>query len=134
MIKLLYYRHNPSIYHPAITTERINYSELTIVIKGELRYKVNDTILSVKEGNAIYIKEGSTRQRKQNQDADYVSFNFLCDIPLNLPLLYSNINSAIVLSIINTFDLIFNNQIFDLRFIKLPLRTMTAQIIYLFFY
>lgn len=115
MIKLIYYRHNTQSYPPAIPHERINYSEITIVLKGELQYKVNGTTVSLKDGDLVYIETGSTRQRKEAEKTDYVSFNFTSDFPVELPIFLSDCLGDIVKNIIQTFDLIFENKTVNLQ-------------------
>ncbi|MBO4262229.1 MAG: AraC family transcriptional regulator [Clostridia bacterium] len=85
-MKIVYYRHNTKTAAMAIPKQKINFCELTIVYKGRLDYTVNGTPVSVSEGQALFIKNDSERERAESETkADYVSFNFV-DSERTLPL------------------------------------------------
>ena len=77
--------------------DTISYCELTFVFFGELHYTVNDTTVTVKSGDGIFIPPGSRRVRMASQqNAHYFSINFMADegfyqgIPLHLKACLSN--------------------------------------------
>ncbi len=76
-MKIIYYRHNKaSGTVPQIAKGKINFAELTLVLKGKLDYTVNGEQISVLSGDCIFIKAGSERFRKEGSFSDYVSINF----------------------------------------------------------
>lgn len=80
-MELIYYRHNKANQKPAvINAQKINFNELTFVIKGELVYEINNTLFKLKENDAILIKRDSVRTRQNTKLCDYVSFNFTGDV------------------------------------------------------
>lgn len=85
---LIYVRHNQNALAPEIGSSPIFFDELTLVLKGELLYSVNGEETPLSDGDAIWIRSGSIRARKPSAEpADYISFNFQADEPLELPTL-----------------------------------------------
>ncbi len=118
MIELIYYRHNEKEKHAELNKTKINFNELTIVLKGQLNYTVNGEKLSVLAGDVIFIKKDSVRQRETADNTDYFSFNFLSEEEFDLPLVLKGGANDLVHQIINAFDLIFKytNNLRDERF------------------
>ncbi len=118
MINLLFYRHNLKSPHVAITPYKLAYNELTVVFNGCLHYTVNGVETPLEKGDVIYIAKGSLRQRAPVSDADYISFNFETDFPIELPLLMKYGISEVVHNLLHTFDSIFEytNNLKDERF------------------
>ena len=106
MIKLVYYRHNVNNTQAEILKHKINFNELTIVLKGEITYTVNGKHIPLSSGDGVFIKNGSFRHRNPISRADYVSFNFSSDFNCDLPTLINDCASDVVYEIINAFDLI----------------------------
>ena len=64
----------------------IPFCDLTIVLKGELCYKIDNTPVTLSAGDALFCPSGSLREREQsNAGVDYFSFNFYCNNPPPLP-------------------------------------------------
>ena len=87
-MKVFYYRRNHYGETPhVIEKEKINFNELTFVLKGSLEYFIDGKKVVVKENGCIFLKEGSIRERKQIETCDYASFNFTgaeVDFPISL--------------------------------------------------
>ena len=74
---VFFYTHNKMGVCRDIPEAPIDYSELTILVKGELTYWVNGVSHHMTDGDIIYLPEGSLRARSAtNQTNDYFSFNF----------------------------------------------------------
>ena len=118
MINLIYYRHNEQEKHAELNKTKINFNELTIVLKGQLNYTVNDEKLSIFAGDVIFIKKDSVRQREMANNTDYYSFNFLSEEDFNLPLILKGGANDLVHQIINVFDSIYKytSNLSDERF------------------
>ena len=87
-LKLIYSRHNMTEPAPSIPHQLSPYCELTIVIKGQLEYLVDDAPVRLESGDAVFVATGTTRARKKHDAVcDYVSFNFELDGKVNLPTL-----------------------------------------------
>lgn len=85
-MNVFYYRHNKLGERPhVIDTQRINFYELTFVLKGELTYRVNGVNVHLKENDCVFIKDGDVRERTTSSFCDYISFNFHNPPPFNLP-------------------------------------------------
>lgn len=83
---LFYYRHNQNNVAPEIRFQKIAFCELTLVLKGTLIYKVNGETLHIDEGQGVFIKNDSYRQRDVGTEkSEYVSFNFTDETPSSLP-------------------------------------------------
>jgi YesN/AraC family two-component response regulator len=107
MIELVYYRHNVNHAQIEIPKYKINYNELTILLKGELSYKVDGKVVKLSSGDGIFIKSGSFRERKAVSDTDYVSFNFKSEREFDLPVYFSSIASDVVCNLISAIDSIY---------------------------
>lgn len=129
MIEVVYYRHNLNHAQAEISKHKMNFDELTIVLKGELTYTVNGKKITLSSGDGVYIKSGSVRQRKPILCADYVSFNFKSDVDFDLPIFLNNIASDVVCDLINAFDSVhqYTSNLEDKRF-SLLLECLLKQI------
>lgn len=87
-LKLLYYRYHKETQVKAILPSVIPYYDLTMVLEGRLEYKVNNRRFTVEENGVILMPPGSRRERLQTTgETAYVSFNFLTDEVIDIPLL-----------------------------------------------
>lgn len=87
-LRLLYYRFHKETQVKAILPSVIPYYDLTMVLEGKLEYKVNGRRITVEENGVILMPPASRRERLRTVGATtYVSFNFLTDMPLEIPLL-----------------------------------------------
>ncbi len=67
--------------------ERIDFYDLTIVLKGELIYTINGQKLVLKKNDMILLPPGTLRSRQAQPDyVRYVSFNFTLLPDVSLPL------------------------------------------------
>lgn len=90
--KLIYVRHTKGAPAPVIPEGTIPFVELTIVIKGTLEYRIDREKVTLCDSDAILIPYGAVRERKKSQeDADYISFNFLLHEAVDLPIFLPNI-------------------------------------------
>lgn len=102
---IIYFRHNKlsqKIF--LLDNSRICYSELTIVIKGELCYLINGERFSVKAGDCLYLKPSMMRQRLDSEKAEYLSFNFHDTRFFDIPTLFHNTLSSEIKMLINVCD------------------------------
>ena len=85
-MQTIYYRHkklNQQTYK--LCKSPISFNDLTIVLKGELHYQINDKDIIVKSGDCLFLNAGTVRQRTPIGQSEYVSFNFYgntADLPL----------------------------------------------------
>ena len=87
-LNLIYSRHNMTEPAPHIPPQLSPYCELTIVIKGQLEYLVDNSPVKLESGDAVFIATGTARARKKHDAVcDYVSFNFELDGKVSLPTL-----------------------------------------------
>lgn len=121
MIELNYYRHNVNHKQIEIPKYKINYNDLTIVLKGELNYIIDGKRITLSSGDGIFVKAGSFRERKAVDSADYVSFNFKGDFNFNLPTYLTSVASSVVCNLISAIDSIYNytTNLKDERFLLL---------------
>ena len=76
-MEIIYYRHNKNAMAKKIPPQRIGFYELTFLIKGEFTYYCNGVKIPLSDGDAVFIKPDSLRERNIPKKAmDYVSFNF----------------------------------------------------------
>ena len=86
VMNTFYYRHNKlNKYAYQIPSSKIDYNELTIVLKGTLNYEVDKKPWALNSGDAVFIRKDSIRAREQSNDVDYVSFNFNGNVDFFIP-------------------------------------------------
>ncbi|MBE7084347.1 MAG: AraC family transcriptional regulator [Clostridiales bacterium] len=107
-MKTIYYRHNKA-QQPAksIGKEICPFNELTFVLKGNLKYIINDKAIIVNENDCIFIRSGSYRERSLEKGCDYVSFNFESKIEKNFPVLFKDCLTSEIKLLFNVCDDIF---------------------------
>lgn len=80
-IEIIYHRHNKMTKFSAMPRGEIAYNELTVLFSGTMEYRVDGIPCPMKSGDAVFIPDGHTRERKKEETpADYISFNFTSDI------------------------------------------------------
>ncbi len=93
-MKLVHFIDYHSALPPPLPKQTIAFCELTFVNKGALTYLINGVEYRVQEGTAVFLPEGSVRERPVSEHrASYTSFNFLVDEPPILPTLLTQIGS-----------------------------------------
>lgn len=81
---VILYRHNKFGKRFAVLKSQIMFYDLTIVFSGKLTYIIDEQVIDVVAGDAIFIKSGSTRERLLSPTpVDYVSFNFVMNDDLS---------------------------------------------------
>jgi two-component system response regulator YesN len=119
-----FYRHNNTVAPYVLNEKKVTFNELTFVIKGKLEYVVNGKPYSISEGDAVYIKAGSIRQRISTELCDYVSFNFYYEIDENLPIAIKDCIGEEMLCIFTACDQIYSK--YSDWFDKIDLLRITA--------
>ncbi|MBR2449835.1 MAG: helix-turn-helix transcriptional regulator [Clostridia bacterium] len=94
-MKIIFYRHNKSQAPKKIEPEKINFSELTILFDGKMKYSVDGKIYPLKKNDVIFLPEGSFRKRIANEMANYVSFNIIDDKPRDFFVLHNGLTNAV---------------------------------------
>ncbi len=103
-----YFRHNNAIQSaPAIACARINYNDLTFVLKGSLKYEINGQAIKVSAGDCIFIQQGSNRIRESSEPCEYISFNFYSHPQFLLPVYMENAISRDVKLLLGVCDEIY---------------------------
>ena len=89
-MKTTLYRHNKTGFAPSVYATKISFNDLTFVVKGCLSYNINGEQVKIKSGDAILIKQGSTRIREESAKVEYISFNFTGVEFESLPLVFED--------------------------------------------
>jgi len=90
-MNIFYFRYNKLSQKPfALEKTLIYYNELTVVLKGELSYLIDEKPILVKAGECLYLRPGTLRERLSSEQAEYLSFNFYGGNTVKLPTLFSN--------------------------------------------
>ena len=70
--------------HPCI----IQYYDLTMVLTGDLSYRINEQQITLKQGDIMLLPPGTRRARDlQTKEVHYISFNFSTERKIDLPLI-----------------------------------------------
>ncbi len=86
--------------HPCI----IQYYDLTIVLSGELSYRVNEQQITLKQGDIMLLPPGTWRARDlQTKEVHYVSFNFYTERKIDLPLIMKGAATAEIRALFKAF-------------------------------
>ena len=85
-MQLTFYKHQKDVIVRSLNKMQINFYELTLVLRGSLRYEINDNPITLNDKDAIFLKPNDFRKRKGGiETADYISIHFLSDKPVDLP-------------------------------------------------
>ena len=84
-LNLTYARHNKGQPCLAMDHQRISYFDLTVVLRGSIKYVVDGESYLVEGGDAILIRPNSVRSRPVESGVDYISFNFRTDDEILFP-------------------------------------------------
>ena len=107
-METFYFRHNKLSQKPILLKKvTIYYYELTVVLKGELLYKIGNKSVLVKAGDCLYLKPGMVRQRVNDNQAEYLSFNFYDSRAFNLPTHFNNALSTEIKILLTVCDEIY---------------------------
>lgn len=112
-MKLIYYRHNKNLNYRAMGNNVTNFYEITLVLKGEMTYYINNVSFPLTSGDAVFLRPSSLRNRSEIISADYVSFNFLLEddeVFSDLPNKMANVTDKTVKSIISAIDDIYEEN------------------------
>ena len=85
MIEIFYYNHNKFSVAPHLQKSMIHFHELTFLLQGKMVYVIDEQEVPLSSGDAIYVRPGSTRERRPFADSDYISFNFYSEENFGLP-------------------------------------------------
>ena len=84
-LDLFYYRHNCYDICNEIKKQLVDFSELTVLLDGEMVYVVNGERMDLRAGDAVFLQSGDVRERYLTSNRiDYVSFNFNTQDRLNI--------------------------------------------------
>ena len=104
-MQTFYYRHSKGARKiPMIPETRINYNELTFVLKGEFSYVINGKSHGVKAGDCVLVSAGALRMREATTNCDYVSFNFYAPLKVELPTIIDDCFSSEIKLLITLCD------------------------------
>ncbi len=110
-MKTYYYRHNNGKSQASlIKKSKISFNELTFVLKGQLKYDVNNTLITVNTGDCIFVKQGSIRFRPKAENVDYVSYNFEEDF-INIPTYIEDCVSGEIKMLITLCDELYSKYL-----------------------
>lgn len=85
-INVMYAHHRADVYAMKISPTQIPYYDLTILLRGTLKYEINGEVLTLNAGDAICLPPSTRRSREAGtQRADFISFNFTLEGELPLP-------------------------------------------------
>ncbi len=82
-----YYRYRQERKVEPIVSSVIPYYDLTMVLEGSMEYRINYKKVTLRPNDLILMPPGTRRERFLTSGrVTYVSFNFLTDDPIDLPL------------------------------------------------
>lgn len=113
-LNLIHTRHNINSppRHSSLTT--IYFNDLTLVLKGCLKYTIGGKTYEVCDGDMIFIPAESTYVRENSQEnADYISFNFTTDDEIHLPMFSKDVVHTETLMLISAYDRINRRSYLD---------------------
>lgn len=103
-----YFRHNDqSTPTGAIICTQIAYNDLTFVLKGSLKYTINDKPIVANAGDCIFIPSGSSRLRDAGENNEYISFNFYKTPSIHMPTHMTSIISRDIKLMLGVCDEIY---------------------------
>lgn len=87
-----------------LNREVIDYYDLTMVVKGELSYTVNNEHILLQSADVMLLPPGTVRSRfERDNTVTYISFNFRSNEKIDLPFLMKGALTKEILSLFNAF-------------------------------
>ena len=109
-MELKLWRHNYNQNAPKLEKRPLVHYDLTIVLSGELYYRINGKKVIVRKNDAICIRPNTFRERNASvEPINYISFNFSTNTPLELPLHIPQVVHQDIESLISCIDTITDN-------------------------
>lgn len=113
-LKLTYARHNSAVPASFLAPRTMSFYDLTVVISGTIFYVIDGEEIPVKSGDAILIPPGSVRERQRSAEStDYISFNFVTDPQIDLPIYLEDVLHSDALFLLSAFDKINGRSYLD---------------------
>ena len=104
-INVMYAHHRADVYAMKISPTQIPYYDLTIVLRGTLKYEINGEVVTLCAGDAIYLPPATRRARESGvQRADFISFNFTLEDAPKLPTKMERVVNNDILLLIAVYD------------------------------
>lgn len=104
-LSIVYSVHRPEHMAGALSGGKIAFYDLTIVIKGTLKYSIGDKSYVINSGDAILAPIGCHIFREKGEArANYASFNFTSSEPIDLPVKIEKCVDSTVLLLIELHD------------------------------
>lgn len=104
-INVMYAHHRVDVYAMKISATQIPYYDLTVLLRGTLKYEINGEPLTLCAGDAICLPPTTRRVREAGtQRADFISFNFTLEGELHLPLKMEKAVGNDILLLIAAYD------------------------------
>lgn len=76
-ISLIFATHRRNHNHESMKLKKMRYTELTLLLSGNMEYGNEKETFSLAPGDVLFLKRGSMRRRSEGKGAcDYISFNF----------------------------------------------------------
>lgn len=91
-LKVILIHHNTDCEVFGFSKPNSAYHDITIALKGRMRYTINGESIVLGEGDAIYCPSGTKMTRTKGDKASYLSINFTTKTNEPLPLNYSMTN------------------------------------------
>ncbi len=111
---LIYMRHNTRPRDTKIDHQKINYYDLTLMLRGELTYEIDGETVVLTAGDVIFIRPGSVRSRAASDETnDYISFNFRSEESFSLPLFVKGAVTSEVRMMVELCDRVNGEYYFD---------------------
>ncbi len=85
-IKVLLIHHNTDCKVFDFSKPNCAYHDITIALKGKMRYNINGESFVLSDGDAVYCPVGSHMSRSMGEKASYLSINFTTKLNEPLPL------------------------------------------------
>ena len=112
MFQIIYFRHNRHLPVSYISSQRINYFELTLILEGNVEYLLNDISCPAQKGDIIFVNPQMVRERKAIANAEYVSFNFISTTEVyNIPVIQNNAITDTISLLLKGFEYIYNESL-----------------------
>lgn len=90
----------------------IRFYELTLLLRGSLKYTGNGKPLDMKEGDIICLPPDTIRTREEGEEkSDYISFNFTSEEVIDLPMKMEKAIGNDILLLIAAYDEICRNPL-----------------------
>lgn len=108
---ICYTSHNSYSLLAPLNDSNLPWHNLIILLRGRMNYTVNSKVITISDGDVLFIPKGSARIREASDKfVDFLVFNFLCDDEILLPTVLHEAMRGELFSLLSFYDAVHKER------------------------